>query len=382
MARNDGFITPDDHTPARLARPGGSDDDFESLPRTRSAGSGTRAERDAARAKDDSEIDPRLLDLDVEEESPFLRAQKRVPVRRGPLPRKAADRLKIATLVLIGLGVFCVAAYNVYRYGATSWRFRIESGDDVQVAGLENVTHAQVMEVFGGDLGRNIFFVPLAERQRQLEQIPWVESATVMRLLPHQLRIQIKERTPVALVQVGSRIQLVDASGVFMELPRGQRKYSFPVLVGMSDAEPLSTRGARMKIYTRVITDLDREGARHSQDISEIDLRDPDDVKITVPDDAGAVLVHLGDTDFLARFKLFQSHVQEWRLKYRKLDSVDLRYEREVIVNPDRGGGVSATVNTGSPEAGPPADAKKAPGRRPASPAHKKAKAAPPPAPR
>ena len=32
--------------------------------------------------------DARLLDLDVEQESPFLRGQKRVPVRRGPLPKK------------------------------------------------------------------------------------------------------------------------------------------------------------------------------------------------------------------------------------------------------------------------------------------------------
>ena len=37
-----------------------------------------------------------------------------------------------------------------------------------------------------------------------------------------------------------------------MDLPPGaQATYSFPVIVGMSDNEPLSTRASRMKIYGR-----------------------------------------------------------------------------------------------------------------------------------
>ena len=53
---------------------------------------------EAARRNDleDSPLDARMLDLDDEAESPFLRGQKRVPVRRGTLPRKAASRVKIA----------------------------------------------------------------------------------------------------------------------------------------------------------------------------------------------------------------------------------------------------------------------------------------------
>ena len=37
--------------------------------------------------------DARLLDLEAEQESPFLRGQKRVSVRRGTLPKKTAQRL-------------------------------------------------------------------------------------------------------------------------------------------------------------------------------------------------------------------------------------------------------------------------------------------------
>ena len=186
----------------------------------------------------------------------------------------------------------------------------------------------------GGDIGRNIFFVPLAQRKAQLEQIPWVECASVMRFIPNRLQVEIHERTPVAFARVGSRIMLTDAGGTLMELP-GRKKYSFPVIVGMNSGEPPSTRSARMKIYNDVVSQLDAGGARYSQELSEIDLSDPDDVKVTANNHAGEVLVHLGSSHYLERYKIYVTHVQEWQQQFDKLESVDLRYDRQIIVNPD-----------------------------------------------
>jgi cell division protein FtsQ len=280
--------------------------------------------------------DTRGLDLDVEEESPFLRAQKRVSVRRGTIPKKAANRLKWALIAIVLLVLAGIAAGALYSYGEHSWRFRVESSDDIEILGTHNVTHAQVMDVVGGDLGRNIFFIPLAQRKVQLEQIPWVESASVMRFVPNHLKIEIKERTPVAFARLGSRISLVDAGGVLMDLPsNGKKKYSFPVILGATSGEPLSTRAARMKIYNELVRELDSGGGHYSQDLSEVDLSDPDDVKVVANDPQGAVLVHLGPSNFLERYKVYVSHVQEWRQQFDKLESVDLRYDRQIIVNPD-----------------------------------------------
>jgi cell division protein FtsQ len=177
--------------------------------------------------------DARLVDLDVNEESPFLRAQKRVPARRASLPKKTAHRLLWAFVAITVLCVSAVAAGALYHYGEHSWRFRIESSDNIDVSGMENVTKAQIMEVMGADIGRNIFFIPLAQQKAQLEQIPWVESASVMRFVPNRLRVEIHERTPVAFARVGPRIFLIDAGGTLMELPQ-KHKYSFPVILGMN----------------------------------------------------------------------------------------------------------------------------------------------------
>src|SRR6201988_93318 len=176
--------------------------------------------------------DARLVDLDVEEESPFLRGQKRVSARRGPLPKKAVSGLKWTVLLLFGLCLASIGGGALYQYGERNWRFRIESSDDIEVSGTHNVPHAQVMEVLGGDIGRNVFFIPLTERKAQLERIPWVESASVMRFVPNRLQVEIHERTPIAFARVGPRIFLVDAGGTLMELPQ-KHKYSFPVILVM-----------------------------------------------------------------------------------------------------------------------------------------------------
>src|SRR5271168_2937643 len=292
------------------------------------------AERSHVEARREELDDARLVDLDVDEESPFLRGQKRVSARRSTLPKKTANGLLWAAAAAALCCVAALAAAWLYHYGEHSWRFRVESSDNIEITGMQNVTKAQIMEVMGADIGRNIFFIPLAQQKSQLEQIPWVESASVMRFVPNRLKVEIHERTPVAFARVGPRISLIDAGGTLMDLPRSH-KYSFAVILGMNPGEPLSTRAPRMKAYNELVQDLDSGGAHYSQDLSEVDLSDLENLKVRVNDPAGDVLVELGSSDYLKRYKTYVSHVREWRQQFQKLESVNLRYDNQVIVNPD-----------------------------------------------
>jgi cell division protein FtsQ len=325
-----------------------TDNDSKSSSRSRSA----TDRRAIAMDDDDSEllINREDLDLDLDgEEAQFLRTNRRVPVRRNAIPKKAASQLKLAGViaaVVVACGGLSAWAYG---YGMTSWRFRIQSSDAVEITGVKNASRAHVMEVAGADIGRNVFFVPLDERKKQLEQIPWVQEATVMRLLPNRIAVTIHERTPVAFAQIGSRISLIDANGVVMGLPANrQTKYSFPVIRGITDAEPLSSRAAAMKIYNRLVSELGgnddgtassggtNAGTNYVKQLSEVDLSDPENVKVTANDPGGTMVVHLGKEDFLPRYKLYVTHIAEWRQQFQNVQSVDLRYEGQVVVNPDK----------------------------------------------
>ena len=127
----------------------------------------SREHEDSPRARRESFDDSRVIDLEEEQQSPFLRGQKRVSARRGALPKKTAVGLKWAALALVILAILGAAGAELYSYGKHNWRFRIDSSDQIEVAGAQHVPHAQIMDVMGGDIGRNIFFVSLAHRKQQ-----------------------------------------------------------------------------------------------------------------------------------------------------------------------------------------------------------------------
>lgn len=243
--------------------------------------------------------------------------------------------------VLLGVGAlaivcaFAFAIHTVKTYLDRDSRFRIAGSNDIQATGLTEVTRAQMLPVFGEDMGRDIFFVPIAERRKELEQIPWIQKATVMRLLPDQIRVSVVERQPVAFVRHGQLIGLVDANGVLLDMPpsmMAQHHYSFPVVTGIDAGDPLPSRKARMMAYQRLLADLDANGQHYSEQISEIDLTDPEDARVLMPEQGMDILAHLGQDHFLARYQRYKAHIAEWRHQYPKLAEVDLRFDQQVVL--------------------------------------------------
>jgi cell division protein FtsQ len=237
-----------------------------------------------------------------------------------------------AIVVLSGLAYAVHVAKTFFEHDA---RFRIAGTGDIEALGLVEVTRAQMLPVFGEDIGRNIFFVPIAERRRQLEQIPWIQEATVMRLLPDQIRVSIVERQPVAFVRHGQQIGLVDANGVLLNMPPAllsKHHYSFPVLTGIDAGDPLPSRRARIELYQRLVSELDGGGQHLSDQISEIDLTDPEDARVLMPEQGSDILAHFGQDHFLDRYQRYKAHIAEWRQQYPKLGAVDLRYDQQVVL--------------------------------------------------
>jgi cell division protein FtsQ len=255
-------------------------------------------------------------------------------------PATALGRIFLALVLLIVLGGLCTSAYLLKTFLSRDGRFRIAGASNIQATGLTEVSRAQMLPVFGEDIGRNIFFVPLGERRKQLEEIPWIERATVMRLLPDQIRVSVVERLPIAFVRQGQQIGLVDASGVLLTMPAAmmaQHHYSFPVVTGVAASDLPAERKARMAVYQRLLAELDSNGQHISEQISEIDLTDTEDARVLMPEQGGDVLVHFGEDRFMERYQRYKAHIAEWRQEYPKLVGVDLRYDQKVVLEMDSG---------------------------------------------
>jgi cell division protein FtsQ len=317
--------------------------------------------------------------FDDAEESYSSRRSGGLRVRlRGELfriPRTLWGRILSGVFLLALLGCVGASLLIARTFFLHDDRFRLQSASSIEITGNTHLTREELLDIFGQDLERNLFAVSLADRRHELEQLPWVQRATVMRLLPNRLRIAITERTPVAFVRQGTQIGLVDASGVLLDMSAetaGDPHYSFPVVTGLSATDPLSTRAARMKLYTRFTTDLDSTGEKTSAKLSEIDLSDPEYIKALIPEGTSDLLVHFGDTDFLARYKRFQQHLADWHTQYPRLASVDMRYERQVVLEmqPSAPAAAASTPATGNA-------AKKPAAKAPAKSSHSTAHAGP-----
>lgn len=269
-------------------------------------------------------------DLDAPEPSPYLRRSKRVEVRRDAVRWRRALLIGTPIALLAGSAV-ALAAYGVNTYLTTSPNFTLN--DTLVVAGADRIGRDRVERVFGADVGRSVFDTPLERRRAELMAIPWVQSAWVIRSWPNRLRVAITERQPVAFVRLPSGIRLIDREGALLPL-MGAGKFRFPVLSGITEFQPAAERRKRVALMLGVLGDLDSDAPRRGGDVSEIDLTDPNDAAVTVTESGRAVVVHLGNGHFLDRYKLFLENVEAWREQYGSVRSVDLRYEKQVIVKP------------------------------------------------
>ena len=259
----------------------------------------------------------------------------RIALEKRPWWRPASTfgQVLLGIAALIVLAALVAAGILVRRFLVEDAHFRIPGATSIQSTGLSEVNRADVLPVFGGDIGRNIFFVPLEARRKELEAIPWVQQATVMRYLPNRLSVTIVERTPVAFVRVGSQIELADADGVLLTMPpamMAQHHYSFPVITGMDAKDSAASRKARMVVYQRFLSELDKSGQHLTAQVSEIDLSDPEDLRATMPEQGSDILAHFGDDHFLERWQVYKAHIEEWRGRYPRLIGVDLRYKGEI----------------------------------------------------
>jgi cell division septal protein FtsQ len=281
---------------------------------------------------------PLTDDLEAEQESPYRRRAKAVPVRRGRLARLK----RFLRWAAWGVLILPVAGYGGYRlamFGLTSPRFTLSSAEDVVLSGNQFVTREEALNALGlppaGKLaqGMNIFKISMEEKRKQLEAIPWVLTATLTRSYPNRLAVHLVERTPVAFVNVDGRVKLVDGEGVLLEKPE-RASFNFPVLTGLEAASDRGERAARLSLFDTFLREVAPEASAAGWMISEVDLADADNLKSMVVQGGDTVQLHFGHGSFGDRFRNFLTLLPELRKTHHRIDAIDLRYGNQVVVTP------------------------------------------------
>ncbi|MGY3075365.1 cell division protein FtsQ [Bradyrhizobium sp. LM6.10] len=262
-------------------------------------------------------------------------------VEREPPPRVVAlverfmpRRVGISMTVLLligscGFGIvkgghlqdFITAVNDTRNALANSAGFRITS---VVINGRKQLSQDEILAI-GGVSGRSsLLFLDADAVRDKLKGNPWIADATVLKLYPGQLMIELTERKAFALWQEAGRLSVIADDGAVLEPYVSRRFLSLPLVVGKGadtqarDFLALLARYPQVNSITKaaifvgerrwnlrlkdgldirlpeqdvgnalaMLSRLDKEDRLFSRDIVAVDLRLPDRLVVQLSEDA------------------------------------------------------------------------------------------------
>lgn len=250
------------------------------------------------------------------------------------LERYLPNRAGVVATVLLLLGS---AGFGIVRGGhleeftsalsdtrnaiANSAGFRITT---VAISGRKQLTQDEVLAIGGVNGRSSLFFLDAAAVRDKLKANSWIADATVLKLYPGQLQIDIVERSAFALWQQDGRLSVIADDGAVLEPYLSRRFISLPLVVGKGaethakDFLALLARYPQVRSVTKAaifvgerrwnlrlkdgldirlpendvgnalasLSRLDKQDRLFSRDIVAIDMRLPDRLTVQLSDDA------------------------------------------------------------------------------------------------
>ena len=250
------------------------------------------------------------------------------------LERYLPHRAGVAATVLLLLGS---AGFGIVKGGhldeltaalsdtrnalANSAGFRITA---VAINGRKQLTQDEVLAIGGVNGRSSLLFLDAAAVRDRLKANPWIADATVLKLYPGQLQIDIVERSAFALWQQDGRLSVIADDGAVLEPYVSRRFISLPLVVGKGaetrarDFLALLARYPQVRAVTKAaifvgerrwnlrlkdgldirlpendvgnalaaLSKLDKEDRLFSRDIVAIDMRLPDRLTVQLSEDA------------------------------------------------------------------------------------------------
>ncbi|MBZ6378901.1 hypothetical protein B5C34_10500 [Pacificimonas flava] len=165
-------------------------------------------------------------------------AKRRTPARRkAAKPRRGANPFVLPG-VLILLAVGALGAAWLYQLPTKLWYAAANivgsAGFEVRDVDVRGAEHLQKLPVYTAALdgaSNSMLLVDLDTVRSRLEALPWIRSASVGRVLPDRLVIDIEEREPAAIWQNEERHRLIDREGHVLQTSGLEAYSGLPLIV-------------------------------------------------------------------------------------------------------------------------------------------------------
>ncbi|MCD6187377.1 MAG: cell division protein FtsQ/DivIB [Desulfuromusa sp.] len=258
----------------------------------------------------------------------------RLKRRKKPLDwRKLLHRTLRIGVTLFSAVLLVVGGFFVTQLLLASDLFRVER---VEVQGNDRLSKGQVVALSDLEIGINTFNLDIGLIGRKIEENPWVESARVQRIFPRQIMINIEERQPVAIVNLGY-LYYLDKQGEIFKVLDATDSLDYPIVTGFNYAKAQAHNAEyaqQLKQAVKLLADLSQRKLFSLEQVSEIHFEANGGLSLFTL--AGGVKIKLGQTDYKRKLNRLERIYAQLQPKLQMLDYIDLNVDEKVIVRIER----------------------------------------------
>jgi cell division protein FtsQ len=254
------------------------------------------------------------------------------PRRKRTLDPKALRTAGIVAGAAVAvIGALYMAASSVMNSGALTV-------STITVEGVVRMSEGLVQEELAGLIGRPMFDVNLDEWRDRVRQLPWVQDASIRRLLPGTVAVTVTERQPMAIGRSGDSLNVIDRRGIIIDaFGPTYSDLDLPIIDGLayseeSEVDPAAQ--AKAALAVRLLADLQRVPELAAR-VSQVDVSDLRNAVVVLKGDTTQLLI--GNDRFAERIQSYLDLAPTLREGVPDADTVDLRYGQRVFVRPIKG---------------------------------------------
>jgi cell division protein FtsQ len=249
--------------------------------------------------------------------------------------RRLASVFKIIAKTAVAL-LIVLFLLSILFYAFTSDKFNLHT---VAFHGCKQTKPNQLEGIIRRDFPSNVLLIDLHNLKTRLEKETWIKKVEIQRILPSDLVIYVQERSPSAILEISGDLMLADSDGILLDVYDPiYGKLDAPIIKGFlgKDAENFrrnhEENAARIRQALDMLAEIESGSLSYARKISEIDVSDPNNMKILLVDDSAEI--YLGEKDYLKRFRKLMDNLsvyQDVKNQYNDdIVSVDLRLPGQI----------------------------------------------------
>ena len=204
-------------------------------------------------------------------EGKFLRPKVRREEKGGGKFQRMMKRAIRVAFQLLLLSFFLFMGHWVYGHLLGDPYFRVR---EVEVEGGRKMTKETLHSLTVMEGMPNLFSIKLKKVVNRLESHPWIKQVRVKKVFPNKIWIQVEERKPMAIIQLGE-LYYIDTHGEIFS-PVGDRDdYNYPYLTGLTrpflEKDPVEAKRLIMKAL-ELLEIVEQEEVSPLKELSEIHM--------------------------------------------------------------------------------------------------------------